>query len=136
MRRLVFASMICAGLLPGFALAQAASPTPPAPPPPGADMPPPGPGPDMPPPGGHHHWDHGKMMQKMQDKFNAANTTHDGHLTLAQAKAAGLRPVVDHFSEIDTAHHGYVTFNEVQAWHMDDMAKHLEERAAQLRAQD
>jgi hypothetical protein len=126
MRRLVFTSMICAVVLPGLALAQNAAPTPPAPPP----------GADMPPPGGHHHWDHGKMMQRMQDKFNAANTTHDGHLTLAQAQAAGLRPVVDHFSEIDTAHRGYVTFNEVQAWHMDDMAKHLEERAAQLRAQD
>lgn len=71
----------------------------------------------------------------MHDRFNAANTTHDGHLTLAQAKAANLRPVVDHFAEIDTANRGYVTFNQVEAWHMEEMAKHLEKRAAALRAQ-
>jgi hypothetical protein len=132
MRRLVFASMICAVILPGLALAQTASPPPGSPVPPGPAMAPPDGLPDG--PGGQHHWHHDD--KRMHDKFSAANTSHDGHLTLAQAKAADLRPVVDHFSEIDTAHRGYVTINEVQAWHMDEMAKHLEARAAQLRAQD
>ncbi len=126
MRRFAVLSVICSLALPGLALAQTAAP-------------PPAPGPDAPPPaGGAGHWGHhhGDMLKKMHDRFNAANTTHDGHLTLAQAQAAGLRPVVDHFGEIDTAHRGYVTFNELQAWHLDDMAKHMEQRAAQLRAQD
>jgi hypothetical protein len=69
-------------------------------------------------------------------KFYAANTTHDGHLTLAQAKAAGFQPIVDHFTDIDVAKRGYVTFYDIQAWHLDDMAKHLEAKAAALRAQD
>jgi len=120
-------------LLCGSALAQTA-PTPPAPPP-GAPMPPPG-GPDAPPapPGGwmgHHHGDH-----MLAQKFAAANTTHDGHLTLAQAQAAGLHMVVDHFSDIDMSHRGYVTMNDIAAWRMDDMAKHLEQKAAELRAED
>jgi len=80
---------------------------------------------------GHDHGDHW-----LAQKFAAANTTHDGHLTLAQAQAAGLHMVVDHFSDIDMSHRGYVTMNDIAAWRMDDMAKHLEQKAAELRAQD
>jgi hypothetical protein len=69
-------------------------------------------------------------------QFNAANTTHDGHLTLAQAKAADLDRIIVHFADIDTAKRGYVTFNEVEAWNLDNMAKHLEKKAAELRAAD
>lgn len=130
MRRFAFVSLMMVMAVPGLALAQDAGASPPAVQTP--DAPPP----DMPPPGGEWHHGHGAMMKKMQDKFNAANTSHDGHLTLAQAQAAGLAPVVAHFGDIDTAHRGYVTFNEVQAWHMDDMARHLEKKAAELRAQD
>lgn len=130
MRRFAFVSLIMVMAVPGLALAQVAGTSPPAVQTP--DAPPP----DMPPPGGEWHHGHGAMMKKMQDKFNAANTSHDGHLTLAQAQAAGLAPVVAHFGDIDTAHRGYVTFNEVQAWHMDDMARHLEKKAVELRAQD
>jgi hypothetical protein len=82
--------------------------------------------------GGRHGMDPGEFLMK----FYAANTTHDGHLTLAQAKAAGLEPVVDHFSDIDTAKRGYVTYYDIAAWRLDDMAKHLQERADELRAQD
>jgi hypothetical protein len=135
MRRLLAASLLSLAILPGLALAQ---PAPPGAPPPG--MPGmPGMGPDMPPPGpggwkGHdHHWmDPGEMLED----FYAANTTHDGHLTLAQAQAASLKPIVDRFSEIDTAKRGYVTFYDIEAWHLDDMAKHLEAQAASLRAKD
>jgi hypothetical protein len=77
--------------------------------------------------GGHH---------KLQQKFNAANTTHDGHLTLAQAKAAGMAEVVTDFSAIDTSNRGYVTLNDVMAWHLEQKAKQMEQQAATLRATD
>jgi hypothetical protein len=69
-------------------------------------------------------------------KFYAANTTHDGHLTLAQAKAAGLKPVADNFTEIDIKKQGFVTPYDIEAWRLDDIAKRMEQRADQLRAQD
>jgi hypothetical protein len=131
MRRLVLAAALCL-VLPAAAFAQDAA-TPP--PPPG------GPGAPPPPGGWMHHgmWGKGHVHMdpgEMLEKFYAANTTHNGHLTLAQAKAANLKPVVDHFNEIDVDHHGYVTFYDVQAWHMDEMAKHLEKKADELRAKD
>jgi hypothetical protein len=61
------------------------------------------------------------------DRFVAANTTHDGHLTLAQAQAAGLRVVVRHFSEIDTTKKGYVTIDDIIAWRK---ARHLKHHPA------
>ncbi|HQT39889.1 MAG TPA: hypothetical protein PK231_10720 [Acidocella sp.] len=124
MRRFVLLSLLATFAVPGLALAQAAPNTSPAMQAPAA---PPG-------PLDHSGHDHAAMLQKMHDRFNAANTTHDGHLTLAQATAAGLKPVVAHFAEIDTAKRGYVTFNQVQAWHMDEMAKRLEKKADALRA--
>jgi hypothetical protein len=143
MRRFLLAS--CIALLPGVALAQSDS----AAPPPGGNammmMAAPNGGMDgsmggsMAGPGGwggkggHHHFmDPAAFLMK----FYAANTTHDGHLTLAQAKAAGFQPIVAHFTDIDVAKHGYVTFYDIQAWRLDDMAKHLEAKAAALRAQD
>ena len=136
MRRILLAS--CVALLPGLALAQSDNA---APPPPAGDDGGPGlmGGPIGGPGGGgwgskhgHHFMDPGMFLTK----FYAANTTHDGHLTLAQAKSAGFQPVVDHFTDIDVAKHGFVTFYDIQAWQLDDMAKHLEKRAAELRAQD
>lgn len=129
MRRFGFLPLMMVLAVPSSAMAQSAPPS--ASPLPAMQTPDPA-LPDMPPPGGPWHHDYGAMMKKMQDEFNAANTTHDGHLTLAQV--AGLRLVVDHFGDIDTTHRGFVTFNEVQAWHMDDMSMHLEKRAPELRA--
>ena len=126
-----------------------------APPPPGPDDgQPPLPGstddgqpPPPPPPGGYGApampgaYDRGQggheaeMMQKFQRRFEAANATHDGRLTLDQAQAGNLRSIVKHFNEIDTRHVGYVTLNEVMAWKMDQMAQQMERRAAALRAQ-
>lgn len=74
--------------------------------------------------------------QHVMMSFYAANTSHDGHLTLAQAKAAHFKLVVDHFNEIDSAKHGYVTFYDIQAWHLDQIAKRLEKQADNLRAMD
>ena len=49
-------------------------------------------------------------------KFDAANTTRDGKLTLDQAQAAGMRGVARHFTEIDADHKGYVTLQDIRAW--------------------
>ena len=127
MRRLLLASLIA--LAPGLAMAQTNT------------TPPPG-GPGMMGGAGahgawggkawHHHMDPGAFLMK----FYAANTTHDGHLTLAQAKAGGLKEVASHFPQIDTAKRGYVTYYDIVAWRLDNMATRLQERAHQLRAQD
>ncbi len=79
---------------------------------------------------------HSGMMKAMQARFVAANTSHDGHLTLAQAQAAGLKIVVASFTAIDTKNRGYVTFNDIMAWRLDQIAQRLQNRAAALRAQD
>ena len=121
MRVLALLSLLGLSAMPAMALAQDAGPPPPD-------------GGWMHDGGKHHGWDHDPA--EMLTKFYNANTTHDGHLTLAQARAADMKPVVDHFTEIDVAHRGYVTFNDIMAWHLDDMAKHLEAQADKLRAQD
>ncbi len=51
----------------------------------------------------------------MAQRFAAANTTHDGHLTEAQAKA-GLPAVYRHFQDIDTEHKGYVTTADLKTY--------------------
>lgn len=51
----------------------------------------------------------------MQQRFDDANTTHDGHLTLEQARAGRMNAVVRDFAETDTARHGYVTMDEIKA---------------------
>jgi len=56
-------------------------------------------------------------QQKFIAKFDAANTTNDGHLTLAQAQAAGMTRIVQNFSKIDAGNKGYVTLADLQAWH-------------------
>ncbi len=131
MRRLALAALLSLAVLPCLAHAQSAPDAPP---------PMPGMGPDMgrpPGPGGWKGHDH-RMMDPGQilEDFYAANTTHDGHLTLAQATAAGFKPVADHFTQIDTAKRGYVTFYDIEAWHLDDMAQHMQAQAAARRAKD
>ncbi len=128
MRRVLFAGLLA--LAPGLAFAQTGDRSA-NPPPPGM-----GHGPVGWPHGGHDKWHPGTWSEHMLMKFYAANTTHNGHLTLAQAKAADFKPVVAHFNEIDTAKHGYVTFYDIQAWRLDNIAKHLEARADALRAKD
>jgi hypothetical protein len=54
------------------------------------------------------------------DRFDAANTTHDGHLTLAQAQAAKLPVIVRHFDAIDAQHKGYVTLRDLQAYRQQE----------------
>jgi hypothetical protein len=53
--------------------------------------------------------------ETLEQRFSAANTAHDGKLTLDQAKA-GLPYAARHFPDIDKDHHGYVTVEEIRAY--------------------
>lgn len=117
MRRTLLASLFV--FAPAIACAQSAVNSPP-PPPPG--------------PGSFHAGMAPDMHEMMA--FYAANTSHDGHLTLVQAKAANFKLVADNFNKIDADKRGYVTFYDIQAWKLDQFARHLEKQADTLRAMD
>jgi hypothetical protein len=51
----------------------------------------------------------------MDQRFTNANVTHDGHLTLDQAKA-GYPTVAKHFVQIDATKKGYITEDDIRAW--------------------
>ncbi|MBN8910121.1 MAG: hypothetical protein J0H99_26775 [Rhodospirillales bacterium] len=68
------------------------------------------------------HRTHAKRMT-LQQRFDKANTTHDGHLTLDQAKA-GLPGVAKHFGAIDKDKKGYVTMEEIHAYNTQHRAHH------------
>jgi hypothetical protein len=63
----------------------------------------------------------------LAEHFEAANTSQDGKLTLAQASQAGWSRVVRHFAEIDAAHVGYVTRDQIHAY---NLAHHHGHKAA------
>ena len=50
----------------------------------------------------------------LQERFEAANTAHDGRLTPEQAKA--MPAVARNFEAIDTGHKGYVTIDEIRTY--------------------
>lgn len=52
----------------------------------------------------------------MHQRFEQANTTHDGHLTLDQAKL-GMKSVARHFDAIDKDHKGYVTEADIHSYY-------------------
>ncbi len=54
---------------------------------------------------------HGRRT--LQARFDEANTTHDGHLTQEQARAA-MPSVARDFAAIDTDHRGYVTLDQIK----------------------
>jgi hypothetical protein len=51
----------------------------------------------------------------MTARFEQANVTHDGHLTLDQAKT-GYKSVARHFAAIDVDKRGYVTEDDIHAY--------------------
>lgn len=59
----------------------------------------------------------------MMQRFDQANTTHDGHLTLEQAKG-GYKSVARHFSAIDQDKKGYVTEDDIKAYYKTQRALH------------
>lgn len=58
-----------------------------------------------------------------QAHFAQANTAHDGHLTLDEAKA-GYALIAKHFADIDADHKGYVTEDDIRAWRVMRRATH------------
>lgn len=50
-----------------------------------------------------------------EQHFADANITHDGKMTLDQAKA-GYKSLVKSFDQIDSQHHGYITLDDIKAW--------------------
>jgi hypothetical protein len=50
------------------------------------------------------------------ERFQSANTTGDGHLTLAQAQAGHMPMIVRNFDAIDVQHKGYVTLQDIRAY--------------------
>ena len=73
----------------------------------------------------------GHARKTAEQRFEDANTTHDGHLTEAQAQAAHMRGVASHFAEIDGHHRGYVTLDEIRSWRAERRA---ERKAAREKA--
>jgi len=64
---------------------------------------------------------HQHTHMTLNQRFAQANTTNDGHLTLAQAKA-GLPSVARHFAAIDKDNKGYVTLDEIHAYNKEQRA--------------
>jgi hypothetical protein len=56
-----------------------------------------------------------RMLQMLEQKFDTANTSHDGKLTQAQAQA-GMPRIAQHFNEIDTNRQGYITLDQIKAF--------------------
>jgi len=59
----------------------------------------------------------------MQQRFENANTTHDGHLTLEQAKT-GYPAVARHFTAMDQDKKGYVTEEDIRAYYKTQRTLH------------
>jgi hypothetical protein len=64
-----------------------------------------------PAPGAQH-----AQAQRFIERFQAANTSGDGRLTLAQAQAGHLPMIVRNFDAIDVQHKGYVTLEDIRAY--------------------
>ncbi len=59
----------------------------------------------------------------MEQRFEKANATHDGRLTLEQANT-GYKSVARHFSAIDKDTKGYVTEDDIRAYYKTQRALH------------
>ena len=55
-----------------------------------------------------------RVYHTLQERFDLANTTHDGHLTKEQARSK-MPSVARDFDAIDTNHQGYVTMDDIKA---------------------
>jgi Ca2+-binding EF-hand superfamily protein len=64
-----------------------------------------------------------QRAQRMAERFNAADTNHDGKLSLDEAKA-GMKMVAHNFDQIDTGHTGSVTLEQVTAYAKAHMGQH------------
>ncbi len=59
-----------------------------------------------------------RVYMSMDQRFQAANTTHDGHLTADQARASShMHTVSANFDAIDKGHKGFVTEDDIRGWY-------------------
>ena len=65
----------------------------------------------------------------MEQRFEQANVTHDGHLTEEQAKT-GYKSIARHFSAIDQDKKGYVTLDDIHAYNKQQHTLHHQAAAA------
>lgn len=79
-----------------------------------------------PPPAAEHHG-----RRTAAEHFADANTSHDGRLTLEQARV-GYKSIAKSFDQIDVNHRGYVTMDDIKAWRA---AKKAARQAAKQAAQ-
>jgi len=61
--------------------------------------------------------------QSMEQQFQRANVTHDGHLTLDQAKS-GYKTIARHFAAIDQDKKGYITEADIRAYYKTQRVLH------------
>ncbi len=73
-----------------------------------------------------------RARRTLQERFDEANTTHDGHLTAEQARAK-MPSVARDFAAIDSGHKGYVTLDDIKA---HTKAVRAERRAAKKAAKE
>ena len=64
----------------------------------------------------------------MEQRFQAANVTHDGHLTEEQAQT-GYKSIARHFAAIDKDKKGYVTEDDIHAYNKTQHTLHHEKAA-------
>jgi hypothetical protein len=57
-----------------------------------------------------------QVEAKLRGRFEAADVSGQGHISRAQAEAAGLGFVARHFNAIDSGGHGSVSWAQVQAY--------------------
>lgn len=58
-----------------------------------------------------------------EQRFEKANVTHDGHLTMDQART-GYPTLARHFAAVDQDHKGYVTEDDIRAYNKAQRALH------------
>ncbi len=73
-----------------------------------------------------------RTRRTLQERFDEANTTHDGRLTAEQARSK-MPSVARDFAAIDTDHKGTVTLDQIKAYRK---AVRAEKRAAKKAAKE
>ena len=72
---------------------------------------------------------HRRTHRTLQERFDEANVTHDGHLTMEQARAK-MPAVARDFAAIDTDKKGYVTVDQIKEHTREAPAARREARKA------
>lgn len=70
-----------------------------------------------------------RAHRTLAERFSAANTTHDGKLTLDQARAGHMVAVARDFDKIDKDKDGTVTMDEIKSFQADRRAARRAARA-------